>query len=43
MKRIICLMLVSAFLLLSGCYYSESGDILEPVEFFYPRTTDHFV
>ena len=43
MKRLICLMLALAFLLLSGCHYSESGDILEPVEFFYPRTTDHFV
>lgn len=43
MKRIICLMLVLAFLLLSGCHYSESGDILEPVTFYYPRATDHFV
>ena len=43
MKRIICLMLVLAFLLLSGCHYSDSGDILEPVTFYYPRATDHFV
>lgn len=43
MKRTICLMLVLVFLLLSGCHYSESGDILEPVEFYYPRVTKHFV
>ena len=44
MKRAICLMLVLLFLVsLSACYYSESGDILEPVEFFYPRKPDHFV
>lgn len=44
MKRVTCLML--ALLLvggLFGCHYSESGDILEPVEFFYPRKSDHFV
>lgn len=44
MKRAICLML--ALLLLGGmfgCHYSESGDILEPVEFFYPRQSDSFV
>lgn len=44
MKRTICLVL--ALLLFSslwGCHYSESGDILEPVEFFYPRKTDHFI
>ena len=44
MKRTICLMLVFLFLAsLSACYYSESGDILEPVEFFYPRKPDYFV
>ena len=44
MKRIICLML--AALLwggLFGCHYSDSGDILEPVEFFYPRKSTNFV
>ena len=43
MKRIICLILTVVFLLLPGCHYSESGDILEPVEFYYPRTTKQFV
>ena len=43
MKRMLCLILVLVFLLLSGCHYSESGDILEPVEFYYPRETEHFV
>lgn len=44
MKRVICLTL--ALLLLGslfGCHYSESGDILEPVEFFYPCKSDHFI
>ena len=41
MKRIVCLLLT--VLLLSGCHYSESGDILAPVEFFYPRNTDSFL
>ena len=44
MKRAICLMLVLLSLTgLCACYYSESGDILEPVEFFYPRKTDSFI
>ena len=43
MKRIICLILTVVFLLLPGCHYSESGDILEPVEFYYPRKSDHFI
>ena len=43
MKRMICLMLALVFLLLSGCHYSERGDILEPVEFYYPRVTTNFV
>lgn len=44
MKRAICLLLVLLSLAsLSACYYSESGDILEPVEFFYPRKADSFV
>lgn len=44
MKRAICLML-SVLLLggLFGCHYGKSGDILEPVEFFYPRHSDSFV
>ena len=41
MKRIVCLLLTA--LLFSGCHYSESGDILAPVEFFYPRNTDSFL
>ena len=41
MKRIVCLLLT--VLLLSGCHYSESGDILAPGEFFYPRNTDSFL
>lgn len=44
MKRIFCLLL--AVLLaggLFGCHYSDSGDILEPVEFFYPRDSEYFV
>ena len=44
MKSAICLMLVLLSLTgLCACYYSESGDILEPVEFFYPRKTDSFI
>ena len=43
MKRLICLLLVSMFILLSACHYSESGDILEPVAFYYPRTSEQFV
>ena len=43
MKRLICLLLVSMFMLLSACHYSESGDILEPVAFYYPRTSEQFV
>lgn len=44
MKRVICLML-SLLLLggLFGCAYSESSDILKPVEFFYPRKSDSFI
>ena len=44
MKQFICLMLTLLLLCgLFGCHYSESGDILEPVEFFYPRRSDAFV
>ncbi len=44
MKRTLCLLL--AALLLSGlwgCHYSDGGDILEPVEFFYPRRSETYV
>ena len=44
MKRFLCLML--AMLVLSGlfgCHYSDSGDILEPVEYFYPRKSASFI
>ena len=44
MKRLLCLMLCALLLAgLFGCHYSESGDILEPVAYFYPRRTDYFV
>ena len=44
MKRLICLMLALLLLCsLCSCHYSESGDILEPVEFFYPRKSDDFI
>ena len=43
MRRFACLVLAALFaVLLLGCHYSESGDILEPVEFFYPRKTSAF-
>ena len=44
MKRI--LILIFAVLLVSclfGCHYNDGGDILEPVEFYYPRTTEAIV
>lgn len=44
MKRIFSLIpLILLALYLSGCHYSDSGDILEPVEYFYPRKTSAFV
>lgn len=44
MKRYICLILSCLLLLcFCGCHYSEGGDILEPVEFFYPRTSESFL
>ena len=43
MKRVICLMLALLLLLLTGCQYNESGGILEPVEFYYPRTSEGFL
>ena len=27
---------------LFGCYYSDSGEVLEPVKFFYPRKPDYY-
>ena len=38
--------LTAVFLLLTclcACHYNDSGDILEPVEFFYPRKTATYV
>lgn len=44
MKRPICLILTILLVLpLCACHYSDSGDILEPVEFFYPRNSTFFV
>lgn len=44
MKRTICLILAALLISsLFGCHYSESGDILEPVAFFYPRKSTGFV
>lgn len=44
MKQLLCLTLaLLMFTGFFGCHYSESGDILEPVEFFYPRNPDHYV
>ena len=44
MKRILSLILV-VFLIISfsACHYSKSGDILEPVDYYYPRKTTSFV
>ena len=44
MKRLLCLFL--ALLLAAGmtaCHYLKGGDVLEPVDFFYPRQTSNFV
>lgn len=43
MKRFVCLILAATLLCLCGCHYSEHGDILEPVDFFYPRVSDGFL
>ena len=44
MKRTGCLFLAALlFCCAAGCHYSDSGDILEPVEFCYPRHSDHFI
>lgn len=44
MKRTLSLMLVLLLVCsVCGCHYSDSGDILEPVEFFYPRRSTGFI
>jgi len=44
MKKLLSIILVILLVgTLLGCHYSESGDILEPVEFFYPRKSTSFV
>ena len=43
MKRIICLILALHLFLLTGCHYNDGGGILEPVEFYYPRTSESFL
>lgn len=44
MKRVICIILCFLMIVLfPGCHYGDSGDILEPVEFFYPRKTAYFI
>ena len=44
MKRTLCLILILAvMLILLGCHYREGGEILEPVEFFYPRKSSSFI
>jgi len=39
--RLIALLLL--FSSLCACHYSDGGEILEPVEFFYPRKSDNYV
>ncbi len=44
MKRMLYLILtLTVILSLFGCHYREGGEILEPVEFFYPRKSTTFV
>lgn len=43
MKRILCLILALLLVTLSGCHYRKGGDILEPVEFYYPRKSASFI
>lgn len=43
MKRCLCTVLAALLLCLCGCHYNERGDVLEPVEFFYPRVSDGFL
>ena len=44
MKRTFCLLLAAWMCCcFCGCHFGDSGDFLEPVEFFYPRQADDFV
>ena len=43
MKRFLCLILALLMAVLSACHYRSGGDILEPVEFFYPRKSTGFI
>ena len=44
MRKVLCLTLTLLLLGgLLGCHYNESGDILEPVEYFYPRKSESFI
>ncbi len=44
MKRIAWLIpVIILAAVLMGCHYSDSGDILEPVEYYYPRKSSAFV
>ena len=44
MKHALCLILALVMLCgLCGCHYREGGDILEPVEFYFPRKTESFI
>ena len=44
MKRLLTLILVVFLIVsMSSCHYSKSGDILEPVDYYYPRKTDAFI
>ena len=43
MKRILCLILTLLILaVMAGCHYHDNGEFLEPVEFYYPRQSEHF-
>lgn len=43
MKRVLCMMLALFLAVgLFGCHFGESSDMIEPVEFFYPRKPDHY-
>ena len=43
MKRILCLILTFLTLAVTaGCHYHDNGEFLEPVEFYYPRQSEHF-
>ena len=44
MKRLLTLILVVFLIVsMSSCHYSKSGDILEPVDYYYPRKADAFI